>query len=94
RTQLAGLPGVAAVRGVGSFTGIDLTLPIAAEVVQAAQRAGFLINNTGPATLRLAPALTLTAAESTEFTDAWPAIWAAATEATEEEEAAGAPPTA
>lgn len=74
RGRLATADGVSAVRGAGAFTGIDLSREVAADFVAAAQRAGFLVNNTGPATLRLAPPLVLTDEQAEEFLAAWPAL--------------------
>ncbi len=56
----AGAPRVAGVRGAGLLLGVVLTEPRAAQVQRAAQDAGFLVNAAGPATVRLAPALTVT----------------------------------
>jgi acetylornithine/N-succinyldiaminopimelate aminotransferase len=69
---------VTAVRGSGLLIGIDLDADIAPHVVDAAQDAGFILNATGPRTIRLAPPLVLTAEEAAELVDAWPAILAAA----------------
>ncbi|MDR3107347.1 MAG: acetylornithine transaminase [Bifidobacteriaceae bacterium] len=74
RAELATVPGVKATRGAGLLIGIVLEKPNAPEVVKAAQVAGFLINSTGPETLRLAPPLILTAAQAQQFTDALPAL--------------------
>ncbi|MFF9011789.1 acetylornithine transaminase [Streptomyces sp. NPDC014870] len=56
----SGHPRVAEVRGAGLLLGLVLTEPVAPAVQQAAQQAGFLVNAAGPATVRLAPALTVT----------------------------------
>jgi acetylornithine aminotransferase len=69
---------VTAVRGSGLLIGIDLDADMAPHVVDAAQDAGFILNATGPRTIRLAPPLVLTAEEAAELVDAWPAILAAA----------------
>ena len=66
--------GVAAVRGLGLFVGVDLEREAAPAASAAAQRAGFLVNATGPATLRLAPALTIAEADLAAFLQAWPGI--------------------
>ncbi|MFD3328062.1 acetylornithine transaminase [Streptomyces sp. NPDC058701] len=58
-----GHPRVAEVRGAGLLVGIGLTEPVAARVQRAAQEAGFLVNAAGPATVRLAPALTVPGAQ-------------------------------
>jgi acetylornithine aminotransferase len=67
-------PEVTAVRQEGLLIGADLTDDIAARVTEAAQDAGFIINNTGPGTIRLAPPLVLDEADVVRFGDAWPAI--------------------
>ncbi len=67
-------PLVAGVRGRGLWLAIVLARPVSAEVRQAAQRAGFLVNNVQPDAIRLAPALTMTAEEAQGFLDALPAI--------------------
>ena len=65
---------VTAVRGSGLLIGIDLDAEIAPQVVEAAQEAGFILNATGPRTIRLAPPLVLTTEQAGELVDAWPAI--------------------
>ncbi|WP_425544185.1 acetylornithine transaminase [Actinocorallia libanotica] len=67
-------PLVAGVRGRGLWLGIVLAEPVAAAVREAAQRAGFLVNNVQPGAIRLAPALTMTVEEAQSFLDALPAI--------------------
>jgi acetylornithine/N-succinyldiaminopimelate aminotransferase len=67
-------PAVTTVRGRGLLIGADLDGDDAAAVVDAGRSAGFLLNNTGPATLRFAPPLVLTDNEVAEFGDAWPGI--------------------
>ncbi|TYC96082.1 acetylornithine transaminase [Arthrobacter echini] len=78
REQLAALDGVVAVRGAGLLIGVDLDGDHAAAAVQAALTAGFIINATGPATIRLAPPLILTHEQAASFLDALPDILAAA----------------
>jgi acetylornithine/succinyldiaminopimelate/putrescine aminotransferase len=39
---------------------MDLTEPLAAELVGAARERGLLVNNTGPHTVRMVPALNIT----------------------------------
>ena len=46
-------PDVTSVRGRGLLIGADLATDSAAAVVDAARATGFLLNNTGPATLAL-----------------------------------------
>ena len=74
RRELAALDGVAEVRGEGFLIGIDLQEPVAAAAVAAALEAGFIINSTGPSTLRLAPPLILTAEQAGTFLAALPGI--------------------
>ena len=83
REGLAATPGIGAVRGRGLLIGADLTAPdderaapAGPDVVAAARRAGFIINATGPNTLRLAPPLVLTADQARTFLDALPGILA------------------
>ncbi|MFD3875632.1 acetylornithine transaminase [Streptomyces sp. NPDC058623] len=69
-----GHPLVAEVRGAGLLVGIGLTEPVAARVQRAAQDAGFLVNAAGPATVRLAPALTVPEAQVEALLAALPGI--------------------
>ena len=67
-------PEVTTVRGRGLLIAADLAHDEAAAVVDSARAAGFLLNNTGPATLRFAPPLVLTDDDVARFADAWPGI--------------------
>ncbi len=78
RAELAQVPGVAEVRGRGYLIGVDFDAEIAEKVVAAGRAAGFILNATGPATLRLAPPLVLSQAEADSFTAALPGLLAAA----------------
>ncbi|UWX98182.1 acetylornithine transaminase [Arthrobacter zhaoxinii] len=78
RRELAAMESVAEVRGEGFLIGIDLDDDVAPAAVAAALDAGFIINSTGPATLRLAPPLILTAEQAGSFLDALPGILGAA----------------
>ncbi|WP_115727214.1 acetylornithine transaminase [Actinomyces culturomici] len=78
RAELARVPGVAEVRGRGYLIGVDFDAEIAEKVVAAGRAAGFILNATGPATLRLAPPLVLSQAEADSFTAALPGLLAAA----------------
>ncbi|MCD1145147.1 acetylornithine transaminase [Kocuria sp. LUK] len=77
---LAAVPGVSAVRQHGLLIGADLEVPEGVQVpwapavVEAARRAGFLVNAPGPRTLRLAPPLILTPEQARSFLDALPGI--------------------
>ena len=71
-------PRITGVRGAGLLRGITLTDPIAPQAVAAALEAGFIINATGPDTLRIAPPLTITRDELASFVAALPGILDAA----------------
>jgi acetylornithine aminotransferase len=71
---LAADPRVTAVRHAGLLIGLDLAEPKAAEVLAAAQAAGFIVNNPTADRIRLAPPLVLTDADADAFLAAWPAI--------------------
>ncbi|WP_246954660.1 acetylornithine transaminase [Brachybacterium sp. Marseille-Q7125] len=75
-----GHPLITGVRGAGLLRGIELAAPIGPRVVTAALEQGFIINATGPTTLRLAPPLIITAEQLATFTAALPALLDAATE--------------
>ncbi|MES1171137.1 MAG: acetylornithine transaminase, partial [Actinomycetota bacterium] len=70
RGELVALPFVTEVRGEGLMLGAALAAPVAAQVAAAALEAGFIVNAPSPDTLRLVPALTITAAEVDNFV-AW-----------------------
>lgn len=74
RDGLAADPRVTEVRGEGLLIGLDLAEDKAAEVVAAAQEAGFIVNMTTPKRIRLAPPLVLTEDDANAFLAAWPAI--------------------
>lgn len=78
RDGLAADPRVSEVRGSGLLIGLDLTEPLAAEVVAAAQDAGFIVNAPTPQRIRLAPPLVLTDEDAAAFLAAWPSILDAA----------------
>ncbi|MCX5230629.1 acetylornithine transaminase [Streptomyces sp. NPDC006553] len=67
-------PLVAEVRGAGLLLGVVLTEPVAVRVQGTAQEAGFLVNAAGPGTVRLAPALTVSARQIEELVEALPEI--------------------
>ncbi|MFI8292745.1 acetylornithine transaminase [Streptomyces sp. ms191] len=67
-------PLVSHVRGAGLLLGIVLTEPVAAQVQQAAQDAGLLVNAPAPDVVRLMPALIITDAEVDAFLEALPAV--------------------
>lgn len=72
--EALGHPRVREVRGAGLLRGIALTEPVAPGVQRTAQDAGFLVNATGPATVRLAPALNVPEALVDAFVAALPDI--------------------
>jgi acetylornithine aminotransferase len=74
RAGIAGVPGVTEVRGRGLLIGFDLEETSAPAAVQAALAAGFIINSTGPRTLRIAPPLILTGDQADSFLTALPGI--------------------
>ncbi|MGW0391411.1 acetylornithine transaminase [Streptomyces sp. NPDC003042] len=69
---------VSHVRGAGLLLGIVLTEPLAAQVQQAAQDAGFLVNAPAPDVVRLMPPYVLSEAEVDAFLQALPGILDAA----------------
>ncbi|KMO97199.1 acetylornithine transaminase [Streptomyces roseus] len=73
-----GHPLVSHVRGEGLLLGIVLTGPLAPQVQQAAQDAGFLVNAPAPDVVRLMPPYVLTEAEADAFVRALPGILDAA----------------
>jgi acetylornithine aminotransferase len=73
REGVAGHPSVSAVRGQGLLVGIDVAGD-APRVVAAARARGFIVNATGPHTVRLAPPLVLGDDEVEAFLAAWPGI--------------------
>ncbi|RHW24398.1 acetylornithine transaminase [Nocardioides immobilis] len=78
REGLAADPRVTSVRGAGLLIGLDLVEPKAADVVVAAQDAGYIVNAPTPERIRLAPPLVLTDPDADGFLAAWPAILDAA----------------
>lgn len=65
---------VVETRGAGLLVGLTLAEPKSAEVVTAAQDAGFIVNGATPERVRMAPPLVLTDADIDAFGAAWPAI--------------------
>ena len=65
---------VTEVRGRGLLRAMELAEPVAPAAVQAALDAGFIVNATGPTTLRLVPPLVITADQLDTFVDALPQI--------------------
>jgi acetylornithine aminotransferase len=73
RTALARDQRVTEARGRGLLIGLDVAVD-APSVVVAARAHGFLVNATGPRTVRLAPPLVLGDDDVDAFGAAWPAI--------------------
>ncbi|WP_330284163.1 acetylornithine transaminase [Streptomyces sp. NBC_00588] len=69
-----GNPSIAHVRGAGLLLGIVLTEPLAPQVRQAAQEAGFLVNAPAPDVVRLMPPLNLRDDEVDAFLGALPGV--------------------
>ena len=65
--EVSTIPGVKEVRGAGLLIGIELDKAVANEVSQAMMHAGVLVNAANPATIRIAPALTVTEAQIKKF---------------------------
>ena len=77
--RLREVPGVDEVRQYGLLIGVDLVAEnsedtVAQRVVAAAREAGFILNATGPTTLRLAPPLIITAEQADTFVEALPHV--------------------
>ncbi|WP_372699934.1 acetylornithine transaminase [Arthrobacter sp. JSM 101049] len=78
-TGLGALDFVSDVRAHGLLVGFDLAAEAAPAVVRAGLEAGFILNSTGPASLRLAPPLIVTAGQLQRFIEALPGLYATAT---------------
>ena len=65
--ELAVIPGVSEVRGAGLLLGIELENLKAADIANALQNEGVLVNAANPTTIRLAPALIVTDAQLKKF---------------------------
>ncbi|GGU45157.1 acetylornithine transaminase [Streptomyces violascens] len=76
--EALGHPLVKEVRGAGLLLGIVLAEPVAAQVQQAAQDAGLLVNAATADVVRLAPPLILSEADADTFLDRLPAVLSAA----------------
>jgi acetylornithine aminotransferase len=74
RVMRLGQPLVADVRGRGLLRAIVLTDPVAAQVMDRARDAGFLVNAVTPDAIRLAPPLVIGAHELDTFIDALPVL--------------------
>jgi acetylornithine aminotransferase len=69
-------PLIDGVRGRGLLIGVGLSAPVAGAVVAAAQERGLIVNAANPETVRIAPALTIGAAELAEFRELFAAALA------------------
>jgi acetylornithine aminotransferase len=69
-----GHPLIDQVRGAGLLLGMVLTEPLAPQVQQAAQDAGFLVNAVAPSVIRLAPPLIIGEAEVDALVRALPGV--------------------
>jgi len=76
--RLRELDDVIDVHGRGLLVGIQVQDGLAPRIVTAGLEAGFIVNATGPDTVRLAPPLIITREQLTRFLDAFPALVAAA----------------
>ncbi|OLF10014.1 aspartate aminotransferase family protein [Actinophytocola xinjiangensis] len=76
--EALGHPLVTEVRGAGLLLGIGLARPVSAAVAHAAERAGYLVNNVQPDTIRLAPPLIVDTEQLHGFLAALPAALDAA----------------
>ena len=65
--EVALIPGVSEVRGAGLLLAIELTRPIAHDVLVALRNNGVLVNAPTATTIRIAPALTVTTAQIATF---------------------------
>ncbi|MFD1377189.1 acetylornithine transaminase [Micrococcus antarcticus] len=78
REQLAGVEGIAAVRGAGLLTAFELESANAPKLVAAALDAGFIVNATDEKTIRLAPPLVITTEQLDTLIAALPQLISAA----------------
>lgn len=65
--EIALIPGVLEVRGAGLLIGIELTKPLAAEVLVAMRDSGVLVNAATATTIRIAPALNVSSSQINSF---------------------------
>jgi acetylornithine aminotransferase len=80
-----GHPLVAGTRGAGLLLAVVLRAPVATAAAAAALDAGFIVHDTAPDALRLAPPLVLSSDQAQSFVDALPWILDAAGDATQDE---------
>jgi len=72
--ELRALDDVVDVHGRGLLVGIEVEDGLAPHIVQAGLRAGFIVNATGPHTVRLAPPLIVTREQLSTFVAAFPEL--------------------
>ena len=65
--EIALIPGVLEVRGAGLLIGIELTKPLAAEVLLSMRDSGVLVNAATATTIRIAPALNVSTSQINSF---------------------------
>ena len=65
--EIALIPGVLEVRGAGLLIGIELTKPLAAEVLLSMRESGVLVNAATATTIRIAPALNVSTSQINSF---------------------------
>lgn len=65
--EIALIPGVLEVRGAGLLIGIELTKPLAAEVLLSMRDSGVLVNAATATTIRIAPALNVSTSQIKSF---------------------------
>jgi len=84
RDAIAGMasPLVDRIEGRGLLIGVVLTVPVAKEVVTAAQERGLIVNAASDGRIRLAPPLIIGDAEVAEFTEKFAAALAAVHDST------------
>ncbi|WP_040163575.1 acetylornithine transaminase [Microbacterium gorillae] len=85
RAAVEALPGVTGTSGKGLLIGIHLAEPVAAQLREAAQRHGLIINAPTDDVIRIAPAYTIGDAEVEEFTRQFAAALADVSTPTAEE---------
>lgn len=83
KEELLRLDEVHDVHGRGLLVGIEVGEGLAPGIVTAALQAGFIVNATGPDTVRLAPPLIVTREQLTTFIEALPSLVAASRQAKE-----------
>jgi acetylornithine/N-succinyldiaminopimelate aminotransferase len=73
-TRDIGHPAIGDVHGAGLLIGVDVGDSLAKPLTQAAQQAGFIVNDCTPDRVRLAPPLVLSTGEADEWLDVLPRL--------------------